>query len=120
MKKKGFTLIEMIVVIILLSLISLVVFKVVTTSIKTSKQTISSAQTEIVLKAAKVYYLDHLENLPDPIEGAYTILNLDNLIEEGYILENEIIDPKNNHLLKGKIKVSYLSNQYIYEFIPYN
>ena len=117
MNKKGFTLIELIVVIVLLSLISLVVFPAVFSTLNASKETAYKSQKEIVVKAAKEYYLDNIELLPDAKEGEETSVSLNDLIKKGYINEKEVINPKNNHVLDGKIKVSYLANKYVYEFI---
>ena len=117
MNKKGFTLIELIVVIVLLSLISLVVFPAVFKTLNTSKQMAYESQKEIVLKAAKEYYLDNIDLLPETKEESETSIELKDLIKNGYINEDEIINPKNNHVLNGKVKVSYLSNKYVYEFI---
>lgn len=115
MNKKGFTLIELIGVVTLLSIIALVVYPAVTTVIKNSKESAYQDQIEIVIKAAKQWGIDHSDELPD--EGNVLSLSMDTLLNGGYITNDDIIDPRETGTnLSGTIVIRYASNQYLYEY----
>lgn len=115
MNKKGFTLIELIGVVTLLSLIALVVYPSVTTVIKNSKESAYQDQIEIVIKAAKQWGIDHADELPD--EDNVMSLSMETLLNGGYITNDDIIDPRETGTnLGGTIIIRYDSNQYLYEY----
>ena len=143
MNKKGFTLIEVISTIVILSLIALIVFPAITSTIKSSRESAYKSQENILIKAAKAYYLDNIDKLPDEIDGNYDSVDIYDLVKKGYIAEEEltdvseldaedqsyfntnginkvIINPKNKKPLKGSVVVTYKAekNQYIYKFNP--
>ncbi len=142
MNKKGFTLIELISIIVILSLIALIVFPAVTSIIKSSRNSAYESQITILEKAAKQYYLDRPNELPDENSSDESIIDIYDLVANNYIIEEDltdisdleeettttfkekhpgvnkvIINPKNKKPLEGHIEVKYQSNQYIYKFV---
>lgn len=126
MKQKGFTLIELIAVIVILGLIALVVFPAINSVINDSRESAYQSQIRIIEKAAKEYYLENYKDLPEQTNNACTAISVETLIEKGFISEEElnenknIINPKTNESLTGSVQVCYNSNQYNYEFEPEN
>lgn len=118
MSKKGFTLIELLAVISILALIAMVVFPAVNSSIKKAKEDAYKEQLAIIEKAAKEWALDNAdkpEALPDMVEHSEnTKVDLSTLVDEGYITEDKVVDPRNGEPLKGYVVISYSSNQYVY------
>jgi len=108
--KKGFTLIELLAVIIILGVVSLITAVVVTNILAESKDTLSETQKRNIEKAAETYYLkEGMDTNTYCIDIAY-------LISEGYIEGKEVMDPKTKEPLTGSVKITYASNQYMYEY----
>lgn len=122
MKQKGFTLIELIAVVVILALIALIVFPAINSVLKDSRDSAYETQIRMIEKAGKEYYLENYNELPDEVEDQCKYVNVQDIIDNGYIADEElnddkkIINPKNNEPLTGKIQVCYESNQYVYEF----
>ena len=140
MNKKGFTLIELIAVIVILALISLIVFPTVNSIIKNSKEKAYNVQIDEIINAAKNYLTDNPTCIPEmgssttfsgtcegvKYNGDYTIayVSIDVLLEKGYISTEDkldgkevILNPKNTKkALNGYVRVSYNNSNNRYEY----
>ena len=74
MKNKGFTLVELLGVIVILAIIALIVFPAVNNVISTSKETVYQTQINKILKAACDFSLQNTNYLPDKGDKAYVTL----------------------------------------------
>ncbi len=81
MKNKGFTLIELIGTIVILSLILLIITPAITNSLKKGMDNADEQTKESIVMAARNWASDNKDKLP-------TIVNLNKLQEEGYIDDN--------------------------------
>lgn len=119
--KKGFTLVELLAVVILLSIILIVVFNLVSSSIRTGKQNAYEAQISEIINSAKKWGVENSELLPDI--GSASTINIDivTLINEGYIVnisDGTLKDPRyENTDLNGCVIVSYSNEYNQYEYI---
>lgn len=111
MNKKGFTLVELLAVIIILSLLTVIVSTSVTKIVKNSKDELSSAQIKLIEDASKSFMADNLSKLPESDECIY--FTLDYLSQKGFI-DSNIIDPKTNNAISPgiNIKISTESGTY--------
>lgn len=110
MKNKGFTLIELLAVIIILSIILLIAFASVGSVIKNSKNSLHDSQINQIEKAAEYY--NNKEGLKD-----YDIcINVSDLIDEGYIKQDEVKDPKSGENIEGSVNIKYNGKKYSYEY----
>ena len=127
MNKKGFTLIELIAVIVILALIALIVFPSINSVIKDSKEKAYNEQIATIIKATKQLSYEHSNILPAEIDNSEVSVKLDCLItgceingkqiKGGYINDDDIKDPRNtNKNLNGFVKITYNKNQYHYEY----
>lgn len=89
MKKNGFTFIEILGVIALLSLIGVIILVSVDKSLKNSKQTLYDAQIENIKSAAEIWKTDNIDQVPN---SGYTNITLLTLKQAGYI--DNITNPK--------------------------
>ena len=89
--KKGFTLVELIGVIVVLGLISLIVVPSVTNSLKVNKKKLCKIQLTNIVEAAKVWGGDNLYSLPEIIGDTKTIA-LAELQANGYI-SDDVVNP---------------------------
>lgn len=118
MRKNGFTLIEVLAVIIILGVIGLIVMPVVTNSLKESKDELLEVQLTNIKEAAKTWSADNINKLPTIKDGSKNI-TLEKLQNEGYIDEG-IKNPKTDELFNAKavcVNIKFNGNKYIYEVI---
>lgn len=115
MKRNGFTLIEVLAVIIILGVVGLIVMPVVTNSLKESKDDLYEVQISNIREASKTWAADNIYTLPTEINGS-VIVTLETLQSEGYIDEG-IKNPKTDELFNNTetcVKVSYNGKKYTY------
>ena len=93
MNKKGFTLVELLAVIVILSLLALLASTSVSKIIKYSRSDLYDTQINLIKKAAEAWGADNLDELPEA--GSCKILLLKDLKEYG-IIDDKIINPKTN------------------------
>lgn len=118
--KKGFTLIEVLAILVILSVIGAIVVPTINKSINDSKQKAYDSQVEIIIAAAKKWAISNNEMLP--IDGNVYKLSLVTLISEQYITNSEngkLKNPKDSKdYMDGCVYISYSEtyNQYLYEY----
>ena len=110
MNKKGFTLVELLAVIIVLSIIVLITAISTSNIIKNSKNNLSDVQIKSIERAAKTYYVEEGINLNE------SCINVSELISKGYIDQESIKNPNDNEEMLGSVKIRYINNKYIYKY----
>lgn len=116
MKKNGFTLIEIIAVIVIIGIIALITIPAVESLINNSKESLYNSQVKMIESAAKKWGLDNVNDLPDD-KGDFRCINASYLVEKGY-LEGKVTNPINNEEMDGKVKITLTNfNQYKYEYV---
>lgn len=115
-KNRGFTLLELIGVMIVLAIISMLVIPQIIAVLRNSKEDLYKEQVNLILDAAKNYGVDHYDELD---EINITFLTLDKLISSGYIETEKAVDPRTDSEMKGCVMVSYEFNskKYNYEYL---
>ncbi len=105
MKERGFTLVELLAVIVILSLIALIAVPAITGIIKESKDTLSDAQLNNVILAAKNWASDvkNVSKLPAE-DGDSVCIHLSELQAGGYA-DLEIKNPKTGKDMEVSVKV---------------
>lgn len=111
--KKGFTLVELLGVIIVLGLIALIVFPNITKSIRNSKNKLYQQQVDTIERNARRWGIEHTELLS---EYSATYLPLSDLIAGGYLKKGEIIDPRTDNEMNGCIVIGYNQDVSQYEY----
>lgn len=117
MKKKGFTLIELIAVIILLAVIALIVYPSVVGFAKNAKEKAYEQQIATFISSAKRYTTEYNEVLDStPVK-----ITIDELIKKGYIKktkDGKIYSPIDNTEMNGCIVIDYSDEymQYTYSY----
>lgn len=87
---KGFTLVELLVVMSLLIILALMIYPTVDNYINKGKEGAYTTQIETIKAAAKNWAADNSSELPD--NGETIKVRLDELVNSGYM--EELIDPK--------------------------
>lgn len=106
MNKKGFTLVELLAVIIILSILSLLIGISVTKLVSDSKKELSDVQMQLIQSAADAWSADNLSKLPD--NGKCIYITLQDLKDYGLIASN-VIDPEFNKEISGDLKIKITS-----------
>ena len=84
MKKKGFTLVELLAILVILSMIAIIVYPNITHSIKEAKEELSSTQIASIKDAAQLYVNDNVGN-DDFFASDREEVTLKTLVDYGYI-----------------------------------
>ena len=115
--KRGFTLVELLAVLILLGVVSLIAIPSIGKILNRSREKARESTKNELIKAAKEYYADNIRELPD--DGSHKCLSVSEIEESGYISNDDIIDPKTKKKLTGYIKIYFDNtyNQYTYEYV---
>jgi type IV pilus assembly protein PilA len=116
--KNGFTLVELLAVIMLLAIVSLVAIPAVGKMLSRSRERALDGVKDELINVTKEYTADNLDLLPS-IDGEYICVDIDTLKNSSYISNDEVIDPTTKKELEGFIKVTYLSkySNYKYEYL---
>ena len=113
--KKGFTLAELIGVIVVLALISLITIPVVSKILKQNKASLCETQMNNILTAARSYGADNIFALPSN-SGDIKVITLQELIDGGYI-DGNIENPVTKELInpESEIYITRVNKKYKYE-----
>lgn len=116
--KFGFTLIELIAVIVVIGLVAVIAFPSVTNILKSSRQNTAGIQTSEIVRAAKDWGLEHPSQLP--IEGQSTQVKLSEL-KKGYISLN-VKNLETGVILSNEtyVNITKQGEQYQYEVVLYD
>ncbi len=110
MKNKGFTLVELLAVIVILSLLAIITTVSIGNIMSSSKNSLSDEQKKNLEESAKIYYIK------EGMSSNVNCIDLSDLISKGYIESSEVLDPKTKKPMTGSIKITFEANQYTYEY----
>ena len=114
--KKGFTLVEVLAVFVILGIIIMITVFAVNGVIQSSKEKAYDKQIELLTNAARSYMVNHSTELPTA-SGSSKCVSVDDLQKEGLLEKGNIKNPKErNSNLNGGILVSYNGTKYSYEY----
>ncbi|MGE5456372.1 MAG: leucine-rich repeat protein [Ignavibacteriales bacterium] len=116
-RKKGFTLVELLTVIMILGLIGLIAVPTVTKVLKNSKQKLYNTQVAMIKQSGKKWGIDNINRLSET-KKIYVTIN--DLVVGGYIEQNSLIDPRNTKKeMNGCIVIEYNDayNKYEYSYV---
>lgn len=118
--KKGFTLVEILAVLVILAVVGMIVIPAINSSVNESRQKAYDAQIETIIEASKKWAVSNNKLLPT--DSSVYKLSLSTLINEKYIdnVENgKLKNPKDSSKsMDGCVYIKYEEtyNQYIYEY----
>lgn len=91
--KKGFTLVELLAVIVILGLLSLIAVPAVTNSIRKYRKDLYDTQISNIQDSARIWASDNITELKEEV-GQSTVVTLKTLKEAG-LVDDDIKDPRN-------------------------
>lgn len=114
--KKGFTLVELLCVIVIIAIISLITFPKIARNINNAKEELYLSQIKNLEKAGERWALDNKDYL-DKYHINDVFITLDLLKETKYLEKEDILSPKDKKVMNGCILISYSENKYNYKYI---
>lgn len=114
--KKGFTLVELLAVIVILGIIAIIAVPVIVNLISDSKNKLHDEQVYQIENAAKKYAVENIildDENQEVIKVKITVLK-----NTGFLENKKIIDPIDNSEMDGCVVITYDSdfNQYTYNY----
>lgn len=113
MNKKGFTLVELLAVIVLLGLVALIAAPAITGIIKKSKDSLSDSQKTSIELSAKNWATDNMLKLPE-YDGQCICVSLRTLQAGGYA-DLEVKDPKTGDPMDVIVTITRDEKMLLYE-----
>ena len=115
MKKSGFTLAELLGVIIIIGVLALLILPTIDNSIEENKNKLYQTQLKNIEEAANNWAAHHMMELPEN-ENESIVIHLSDLKNGGYIDQN-ISDPRNGELFSDDMMITIIrkNNKYVYE-----
>ena len=114
---KGFTLVELLAVVVLISVIASITALSIDSSLKKHRDKLSDIQIEKIETAAESYYLNEgIHSLDYSRDFAKYCVSTQYLIENDYIKDDEIKNLNYSKKINGSVKIIYDSNEYSYEY----
>lgn len=117
MKSKGFTLAELLGIIVILAVIALIATVSITNSMKSSKERLYQIQIDNIIEGAKMWANENVFNLPEN-DGDEVFLTLAQLKQAGFV-DNDITNPRTNELFSDslQVKITKIDCNYNYEIV---
>lgn len=115
--KKGFTLAELLAVIVVIAVIGLIAVTAISNTLREQEEKLYDTQVENIIKGAKLWANKHVFELPEK-EGDYLIVTLGQLQSETFV-EKDIKNPKNQLSFDQnmEIRITKQNNDYKYEIV---
>lgn len=114
MNKKGFTLIELIMTIVLISIVATLSIQIVSKRIKDSKNKAYNVIVSEIVDASKKYMLEN--NEVDKYHLNTLCISVSTLQNKGYLEKGQIKDPRTKNNLEGYVEVKFDGKAYSYNY----
>lgn len=113
--KKGFSLVELLAVLVILGLLGIISVPIVNSSVKKSKEKAREVQINEIIKAAKKYAVKNSYVLPE-VENTSRFITFEELVHQKFLDSTQIVDPVTKKYLQGCIKVCYKCSNVEYDY----
>lgn len=116
MKNKGFTLAEVMGVIVLLGIIALITIPSVENYVNDSKQKSYDTTVKEIVNAAKNWNSKYGDTVTWINDESLYVLNLSDLKQTEFLTNEEIINPKTKEEMNGCVVIRVVSDDYTYVY----
>lgn len=120
MKNRGFTLVELVAVIVILGVIATIITPVIQKTLKANKENVYNIMVDQIKDYTKDYLAKNTNQLPDN-EGEISTIKFVDLKKDG-LLQINIVNPITNNIISNEsiVKVTKKNNNYTYEVVTYD
>ncbi len=124
--RRGFTLVELLGVIVILGILALVAIPTINTALNSSRQKAYDEQVSTIEDTARTYMSKNSLKLPSQTEGSSCGVSVQTLQQEGLLTADDIENPKYRtnseeeeesfETFDGCVIITYTNNKYTYEY----
>lgn len=124
--KKGFTLVELLGVIVILGLIAMVAIPTINTALDNSREKAYNEQINTIVDTARTYMSKNSLKLPSQMEGSNCCISVETMQKAGLLTADDIENPKyregstdeeeNFKNFNGSVIITFTRNKYNYEY----
>ena len=128
--RKGFTLAELLGVIVILGLIAMIAIPTINSALNSSRDKAYDEQIRTIEEASRTYMSKNSLKLPNMIEGSTCCLGIEVLKEAGLLQADDIKNPKYQknsteddekfENFNGSVIITFENNKYNYEYVNDN
>lgn len=120
MKNKGFTLVELLAILVILGVIATIITPVVQKTLKANKEKVYEIMVEQIKDYTKDYLAKNTSMLPDH-EGEINTVKFVDLKKEG-LLQINVVNPITGNIISNEsvVSITKKSNNYVYEVVIYD
>lgn len=124
--KKGFTLVELLGVIVILGIIAMIAIPTINTALNDSRQKAYNEQIDTIENTARTYMSKNSLKLPSQTEGSSCCIGVDVMQKAGLLTSDDIKNPKyregsteadeNFENFNGSVIITFTKNKYSYKY----
>ena len=124
--KKGFTLVELLGVIVILGLIAMIAIPTINSSLNSSRDKAYDEQDRTIEETARTYMSKNSLKLPSQTEGSMCCLSVSTIQQAGLLTADDIKNPKYKkdsteeeekyENFNGTVIITFTNNKYKYEY----
>lgn len=120
MKNRGFTLVELLGILIVLGIIATIATPIVQKTIRQNREKMYDVVVEQLIDSSKDWAAKNASNLPDT-EGEFVDVSFGELKENG-VLQISVSNPKNNKIFSNQsyVRITKKNNNFTYEVVTYD
>lgn len=125
--KKGFTLVELLGVIVILGLIAMIAIPTINSALNSSREKAYNEQIKTIEDTAGTYMSKNSLKLPDQLEGNKCSIRISTLQQAGLLDSDDIQNPmykegstdekENFENFNGSVIITFTGNKYKYEYV---
>ena len=116
MKNKGFTLVELLAVIVILGLVLGIAIPKATKTLELKKEHLYELTINELIETAKKYMTNSPQKYMEIEKNGEVSISVNDLCEE-QLISCPVTDPRNKNNIAGSIKIEYVDNEYVYTYI---
>lgn len=117
MNKKGFTLVELLGVLVILAIIALITTPIVINVVNGTKKNSNKVQKELIISYAKLWQTQYDHKISE-VNGSVYKLTITELKTSGIIPNNDLVDIEKDQTMNNAcVEITTKENGYNYEFI---
>lgn len=120
MKNKGFTLVELLAILVILSIVAVIITPVIQKSLTANAEKVYQILVDQIKDYTKDYLAQNTDMLPYD-DGETNIVKFGDLKKSGF-LQIQVVNPITENIISNEsfVKVTKMKNQYVYDVVTYD